>query len=211
MARVSLTGPLPEDRGARMAVFAARHILKKWTETRVDQAVRSIDVVVENWKRDNNLTGLAAALVDAIDVMLVIESDQETAPALKDMRVDERVALVILSEAMNRPHVATKGGAALAVYATSAIEIIGEMYDTEWLPHIRVGVKVRRGASKGQEIAYGSQDEKIQRRREQCTVYAHYLETTKQKTLAKEMAAEQCGVSVRTIERSLKRQRKGKF
>ena len=44
MAKSLLTGPLSDDLGARMAVFAARDVLQKWTETRVDQAVQSIDL-----------------------------------------------------------------------------------------------------------------------------------------------------------------------
>ena len=209
MARVSLTGPLPDDRGARMAVFAARHVLKKWTETRVDQAVRAIDIVVDDWKHDNDVTGLQAALIDAIDVLLVIKSDQDTADTLKNLSEQERIAVAILNEAAERPHVATKGGAALAVYATYMLKGIGEMYDAEWLPHIRRGAKVLGGASRAHAMVHGTPEQKKQRWREQCAAYAHYLEIGKQKTLAKEKAAEQCGVSVKTIERSLTRERKG--
>ena len=66
MARTLLTGPLPKDIGAGMAVIAARDVLKKWTETRVNQAVGLLDIVVEDWKRENDVTGLHSALIDTI-------------------------------------------------------------------------------------------------------------------------------------------------
>ena len=66
-------------------------------------------------------------------------------------------------------------------------------------------------APDGSGVVHGTLEEKKQRWKEQCTSYDHYLETTKQKTLAKKEAAEQCGVSEKTIERSLERRRKGEI
>ncbi len=209
MARILLTGPLPKGIGAGMAVIAARDVLKKWTEVRVDQAVRSIDIVVDDWKRENDVTGLHSALIDTIDVLCVIEFDQRAPPAIKGVDMDECIALAILKEAEERPHIATKGGAVLAAYGTSMLERLGAVYDSEWLPHIRRSVAVLGGAIKGHETVHGNREEKIERWRYEYETYAHYLKITKQKTLAKTKAAEQCGVSVRTIERSLNKQREG--
>ena len=128
MARILLTGPLPDDRGARMAVFAARDILKKWTEARVDQAVRSIEIVVEDWKRENDVTGLQAAIIDTIDVLGVIAFDKISATAINDLPVDELIALAILKEAEERPHVATKGGAFLAAFTAGSLERFHDVY-----------------------------------------------------------------------------------
>ncbi len=151
MTKSLLTGPLPDDRGARMAVFAARDVLKNWTETRVDQAVASIDIVVADWKRENDVTGLQSAIIDTIDVVLTIEFDKKAAPAIKGVSMKECVALAILKEAEDRPHVATKGGAVLAAYTAGMLEHFHEAYLSEWLPHIQRSVKVLRGASKGQK------------------------------------------------------------
>ncbi len=211
MARTLLTGPLPKDIGAGMAVIAARDVLKKWTETRVDQAVGLLDIVVEDWKRENDVTGLQAVVIDTIDVLLDIQIDQKEVPAIKDLSMQERVALAILIEAMVRPHAATKGGAVLAAYTAGMIEYIHELYDSEWLPNIRRGVKVRRSAAEGHAIVHGSREEKNQRWTGQCEAVDRALKTEVQKTRAKEIAAEQCGVSVKTIERSLEKRRQGKL
>ena len=80
MPRNLLTGPLPDDLGARMAVIAARDILKKWTDTRVNEAVESLETGVSDWKRENDVTGLQSALIDTIDVVLAIEFDKKAAP-----------------------------------------------------------------------------------------------------------------------------------
>ena len=211
MPRSLLTGPLPDDRGARMAVFAARDVLKKWTETRVDQAVASIDIVVEDWKRDNDVTGLQSALIDTIDVLSVIAFDQNVVAAISDVPFDELIALAILKEAEERPHVATKGGAFLAAYTADMLDRIGEVFDSEWLPDIRHGVKRRRVLADAHAAMYGSKEQKIQRWRDQCLAYDHFFKATGKKTLAKEDAAEQCRVSVRAIERSLKKRRERKI
>ena len=207
MARSLLTGSLPKGIGigAGMAVIAARDVLKKWTETRIDQAVRSIDIAVDDWKRENDVTGLQAAIVDTIDVLCVLEWDHETVPALKDLSPRERIAVAILNEARERPHVATKGGAVLAAYTIGTLEGIGKMYTEEWLPHIWRGVKVLRGAS----IAHGTAEEKNQRWADQCAAYDCALKTTRYKTQAKSKAAEQFGVSIKTIERALRKRREG--
>ncbi len=211
MTKSLLTGPLPKDIGAGMAVIAARDVLKKWTETRVDQAVGLLDIVVEDWKRENDVTGLQAVVIDTIDILLDIEFDQKDVLAIKDLSMQERVALAILIEAMVRPHAATKGGAVLAVNAIGMLRLIGEEYDSVWLPHIRRGVKVRRSAAEGHEIVHGTREEKIQRWTGQCEAVDRALKTEVQKTRAKEIAAEQCGVSVKTIERSLEKRRQGKL
>ena len=211
MPRSLLTGPLPKGIGAGMAVIAARDVLKKWTETRVDKAVGLLDIVVEDWKRENDVTGLQAVVIDTIDILLDIQFDQKDVPAIKDLSIRERVALAILIEALVRPHAATKGGAVLAAYTVGMIEYIHELYDSEWLPNIRRGAKVRRSAAEGHEIVHGTREEKIQRWRGQCEAVDRALKTEVQKTRAKEIAAEQCGVSVKTIERSLEKRRQGKL
>ena len=210
MPRSRLTGPLPDDRGAGIAVLAARYVLKKWTESRVDEAVRSIEIVVDDWKRENHITGLQSAIIDTIDVLSVTVIDKSKATTISDLRFDELIALAILKEAEDRPHVATKGGAFLAVLAVDMLDQVGEMYDEEWLPNIRRGVKVRRSAAKGHELVHGTLEEKSQRWNEQCTAYDRALiEVPGQKTRAKEIAAEQCGVCADTVGRSLKKRREG--
>lgn len=209
MARSLLTGSLPQGIGigAVMAVIAARDVLKKWTETRIDQAVRSIDIVVGDWKRENDVTGLDAVAIDTIDVLCILECDHEIVPALKDLSLRERIAVAILNEAVERPHVATKGGAVLAAYTIGTMEGIGKMYTEEWLPHIWRGVKVLRGASKAHAEVHGTVEEKNQRWADQCAAYDCALKTTRYKTQAKSKAAVQCGVAIRTIERALKKRR----
>ena len=213
MPKSLLTGPLPDDRGARMAVFAARDVLKKWTETRVDQAVGSIETVVQDWKRDNDVTGLQSVMIDTIDVLGVIAFDQNAATAINDLPVDELIALAILKEAEGRPHVATKGGAFLAAYTVAhthgLLERLREAYESEWLPNIQRGVKIRRSAAKGHEVVHGTQEEKDRRWAGNCEAYDRAFAVTGQKTLAKEIAAERRGFSVKTIERSLKMRREG--
>ncbi len=209
MAKSLLTGPLSDDLGARMAVFAARDVLQKWTETRVDQAVQSIDIAVEDWKHKNDVTGLQAVIIDTIDVLCALEWSHETVPALEGLSLDKRVALAILNEAGERPHVATKGGAVLAAYTIGMIEVFGRMYDSEWLPNIQRGAKVHRSAAEGHMMVHGTREEKTQRWTGQCVAYDHFFKATGKKNLAKKDAAVECGVSVKTIERSLKRQREG--
>ena len=211
MTKSLLTGPLPKDIGSGMAVIAARDVLKKWTEERVSQATASIDTVVEDWKRENDVTGLNAVVVDTIDVLLIIESDQKDVPAIKDISTRERVALAILREAGERPHIATKGGAVLAAYTAGMIDYVHEVYDSEWLPHIRRSVSVREGGVKGHETVHGTAAEKIERWRYECEAYDRYLKTTKQKGDAKKKAAEHCGVSTRAIDRSRKKRREGEI
>ena len=211
MAKSLLTGSLPEDRGAGFAVIAARNVLKKWTETRVDQAVQSIDSVVEQWKDDYDVTGLQSALIDTIDVLLAMEWDQNAAAVVDDVPLDELVALAILKESEKRPHVATKGGAFLAVLTTGMLESVGELFDFKWLPDIQHGAKRRQLLAKANEEIYGNEEEKNERWRLECRAYDDGFKVTRQKTAAKKKAAKDRGVTIRQIERSLKKRREGKI